>query len=134
MADSKSVTSSGNATSDAATIPTKAVSTIVIIKADNDSTPASGDILQVSLMATAGDPDGASTDEFTTAGAAAVLVRLDTYDEDPSISAPIDIPSACKDIKLYAENEAGANDITVSATMYSILSDETRSETQIEWT
>lgn len=136
MAVTKSISSGGNATSDAAVIPTSAVATSLIVKADNNGTPASGDILEIRLLATVGDPDadGDSTDEYTTPSHGAVLVRLNTNLEDPALSAPLDIPTSVQGIKLYAVSSAASNSITVSAQMNSLLDDGTEEETQIQWT
>lgn len=113
----KSVALGSNATSDAmlatANTPFKAN---VICKADNSSgSPAGGDTVDFYLLGTIGDPDGASTDEYTTTGHGLHLCTLDTNTEDPAISPPIEIPYPLVGLKIYAVNNSGTNAITVSA-------------------
>ena len=67
-------------------------------------------------------------------GHAQPVAILDTNDEDPAISNPIPIPPSLKKIKLYVENGASSNSITVSAQMRETEDDGTKHETQITWT
>lgn len=140
MAASKSVTASGNATSDAFTTNTASSSKLVveryvILKADNDGTPASGDTVDLYLLTEIGDPDADpdSADEFTTAGHGLFLYQLDTNTEDPSISPVVAIPSAVT-AKLYAVNNSSVRAITVSAQMLEVDEDGGQTLTQITWT
>lgn len=136
MADSKSVTSGSNATSDEVSVDADAIMASLVIKADNAGTPASGDTLDVSLLANVGDPDADpdSADEFTSTGHGLHLTRLDTNTDDPAISYNVPLPLPLKGFKLYAENNAASNSITVSAQMASVDINGNRTLTQVAWT
>jgi len=112
-ANSTSVSSSGNATSEEPTLSDTAFMRTVTLKADNDGTPASGDTISFYAMYTNGDPDGASTDEFDTAAHAELLAVLDTNGEDPAIKT-VEL-LVTKGLKLYAVNDSSGRAITVSA-------------------
>jgi len=115
-ASSTSVSSGGTATSDEVNLDATCVAAQVHLKADNGGTPASGDTIDFYVLQTGGDPDGASTDEFDTAGHAVFLGSADTNDEDPAIlTVPLPIPQ--KGGKIYASSNAASNSITVSATI-----------------
>lgn len=137
MADSKSISSGGNATSDTETLNQTINSSKTVIarrlqvKADNDGTPAAGDTATIYPQMTIGDPDGASTNEFDTDDQA-VPVVLDTNENDPSIGS-IDLPIAALELKLYAENDSGGRAITVSGTVLEIDEDGGTNEVQISW-
>lgn len=135
MANSKSVSAGGTATSDALTIPADVVQIAIESKADNDGTPASGDTITMRLLATLGDPDADpdSADEYATSNATSPLCVLDTFGADPSINvAGVSIvPSA---IKLHATNASAGRAITVSAQAYYLKKDGSRSAAQIAWT
>lgn len=140
MAASKSVSSGGNATSDAITVSTAISSKLVVeryvlLKADNGGTPASGDTVDFYLLTEIGDPDADpdSVDEFTTAGHGLFLYQLDTNTEDPAISPVVAIPS-CDSAKIYAVNNAASNSITVSGQMLEVDEDGAGTKTQITWT
>ena len=66
-ATSKSVSSSGNETSDAHTFSSNSVTAMITIKANHGGTPASGDTVDFFLLYTTVDPDAASADEYDTA-------------------------------------------------------------------
>lgn len=117
-ANSASVSAGGNATSEEFNLDASCVAAQVSLKADNSTTPASDDQIDVYLLQTSGDPDGASTDEFDTTGHALFLCRLDTNTEDPAImTVPLPIPQ--KGGKIYATgaDSGNTNAITVSATI-----------------
>jgi len=112
--NSKSVTAAGTATSDAFSFSATAVDAQVTLKADNASTPASGDTIEFYLLATCGDPDGASTDEYPVDSDDGILLAvLDTYANDPAVKT-VGCPVA-KGGKLHARSTASSNAITVSA-------------------
>lgn len=111
--NSVSVSSGGNQTSDELNISDTAFRVQVSCKADNAGTPASGDTVDFYLLQTTGDPDGASTSEYDTTGHALFLCQLDTNTEDPAIKT-VEIPVPQEGIKIYAENNASSNSITVS--------------------
>jgi hypothetical protein len=115
--NSKSVAASGNQTSEEATLDATAIAGLLVMKADNDGTPASGDTIDFYILENAGDPDGAGSDEFVTTGHGRFLGQLDTNGEDPAIIAR-DISVVGKSFKLYVENNSGGRAITVSATLY----------------
>jgi len=117
-ADYKDVTTGGNETSEEINLDATCISARISLKADNQSTPASDDIIYVWLLETSGDPDGASTDEFDTIGHATLLAILNTDTEDPA-GETVQFPVPQKGAKLYAEGvTAGTtNTIRVSATI-----------------
>jgi hypothetical protein len=116
-ANSVSVSASGNQTSDEFNPSTGAIDGRIQLKADNSGTPASGDTIDFYLLEALGDPDGASTDEFVTTGHPLFLGRIDTNTEDPGIIV-VQLPMPFKGAKVYAENNASSNAITVSACAY----------------
>ena len=119
-ANSISVSAGGNATSDTVTINATTIQGSISLKADNNGTAASGDTVDVYILYSNGDPDGASTDEFDSDAAdnePRWLARLDvsTAGKDPDVKTVF--PSlAAKSYKIYAVSNAGTNGITVSAT------------------
>lgn len=113
-ADTKSVSSSGNATSDAVVIADTAIAGSLTIKADHSGSPASGDEILAGILYTTGDPDvdPDSADEYDTPGHALPIV-LDTNTENPAIKT-IPVDTSATGFKLFVEND-GASSITVSA-------------------
>lgn len=116
-ADSKSVAAGGTESSDLISVNQNAVAGLLVVKADNEGTPAAGDTIDVYILENAGDPDGSGSDEFSTPGHARFIGELDTNVEDPAILAR-DIPMSAKSLKLYVESNASSNSITVSACIY----------------
>lgn len=114
-ANSVSLSSSELQTSDTVTFSSDTVWADLILKADNNATPASGDTVTFEVLLSGGDPDGAVTDEFTTAGHS-MSFEVDTNTEDPAI-LHVRIP-APKSMQLNATNNATSNGITVSALVY----------------
>lgn len=115
--DSKAITSGSNATSEEAAISATAFQVELLFKASNGGTPASGDTINFRVLATHGDPDGASTDEFGSIQHAAIVFRGDTNAENPAISNPVRLDYVPTKIKIYAKSNAASNSITVSATI-----------------
>ena len=116
-AASKSVAAAAAETSDAMTLSQTAIERAVTIKADNAGTPASGDTVDIYLLATCGDPDGAGASEYSSnIYDGEFLVRLNTYGsgQDPAV-ATVTISSAVVDAKLLAKSNAASNAIVVSA-------------------
>lgn len=112
--NSKSVSAGGTATSDTFSYSATAVDAMVTLKADNASAPASGDTIELYLLATCGDPDGTATDEYPTDSDEGILLAvLDTYANDPAVKT-VNCPVA-KGGKLHAKSNASSNAITVSA-------------------
>lgn len=112
----KSIPSADSVNSDERAIADEAVRGDLTIKADNDGTPVSGDVIEVRVLFTNGDPDADpdSSDEFDTGSSALVVRELDTNDEDPAIiSIPIRV--SAKAFKVRVTNSASSNAITVSA-------------------
>lgn len=117
-ASSVSVSAGGNQTSDEFNLDDTCVRAQIQCKADNSTTPATDDILYFWLQQTLGDPDGASTDEFSTAIHSTLLCVLDTNDEDPA-QMVVELPIPSKGCKIYVEGAtAGStNAITASCTV-----------------
>ena len=113
--NSVSIASSSNDTSDAVTFTSGTVFQAKIqLKADNDGTPSSGDTVDFYLLESHGDPDGSGTDEYDTAEQGTHLARLDTNEDDPSITT-VWIPGPFYKAKIYAVNNSSGRAITVSA-------------------
>lgn len=113
-----SVSAGGNATSVEFNLDATCVAARISLKADNSTTAATDDQIYFWLLETSGDPDGASTDEFSTVGHATLLAVLDTYVEDPA-EKTVALPLPQKGGKIYAEGATAGttNAITVSATI-----------------
>lgn len=118
-ANSLSVAAAGNGTSDEVNLTANTLKARIQLKADNNGTPADGDVVEFYLLETSGDPDGTGSDEFDTAKHGTPLARLNTFapdGEDPAI-AHVQLPLPQKGLKIYADNKAASNAITVSATI-----------------
>ena len=116
-AASKSVAAAAAEASDAMTLSQTAIERAITIKADNAGTPASGDTVDIYLLGTCGDPDGAGASEYSSnIYDGEFLVRLNTYGsgQDPAV-ATVTISSAVVDAKLLAKSNAASNAIVVSA-------------------
>jgi len=110
----KSVSAGASEASDAMSFSATAFDAMVTLKADNSSTPASGDTVDVYALLSCGDPDGAADDEFPNDDSDGVfLARLDTNADDPAI-ATVALPVS-KAVKIFAKNNASSHAITVSA-------------------
>lgn len=119
-ATSKSVGSSSNETSDAHTFSSNSVTAMITVKADHSGTPASGDTVDFFLLYTTGDPDAASSDEYSSAGHGMHIASLDTNTDDPAIKT-VEIPVSAKGFKVYAKNNDPNATITVSAEVYETI-------------
>lgn len=116
---SKSVSSGGNQTSDAVTFNASDWAAAIQIDADNDSTPATGDTLDVYILWTAGDVDGSAGDDYDTPEHAQHLCNLNTHSgsggADPCRKT-VDLGSIpAKAFKLYAKNNSAGRAITIRA-------------------
>ena len=90
----------------------------ITIKAVNAGTPVEGDTLHVYLQKQA-DPDNDSVLDWDNVGTE--LCVLDTYRGDPA-QATVVIPVSAVYGRIRVDNDAGANNITVSAVIAEILS------------
>lgn len=117
-ANSKSVSSASNETSEVTSFNAAGVEAMLSLKADNDGTAAAGDTIDYFILYTSGDPDGAGSDEYDTVDQATWLAQLDvtTAGKDPALIT-VPISTAAKSFKLYAVNNSAGRAITVSATM-----------------
>lgn len=112
--NSISVSAGSSQTSDIASFSATAFDAMVTLKADNNSTPASGDTVDFHALLSCGDPDGSGSDEYPNSDSDGIfLARLDTNADDPSV-ATVALPVA-KGVKIYAKNNASSNAITISA-------------------
>jgi len=114
--DTTSITSGSNATSDAVTVDATTFQASVTLKADNASTPASGDTIDVWLLGSAGDPDGTGTHEYATTEQGLFIGTLDTNADDAAIRT-FQIPMPLQNLKLYAVSNAASNSITFSGVL-----------------
>jgi len=105
--------------SDAMDVADTTIKALIQMKADQTTgTPASGDYVDMFLLATLGDPDGASSDEYDTADHAIHLARLDVNLDDPAI-ATVDLPMPLLGFKIRAVGAgfASTDVCAVSATV-----------------
>lgn len=115
-ADKKSVAAGGSETSDSVTLKTDTAHAFIRFKADNSDTPASGDDVDFNIQVVE-DIDSDTTDDVDNIGD--FLANLDTNDQDPAVRTyPLFKAIQGKTIQIQAENNAGSNDITVSAYLY----------------
>ena len=117
-ANSKSVSAGGAETSEAWDYDAAGFQAAITIKASNDGSEATGDVIDVYAMRTTGDPDGASTDEFPTPETQHMefLARLDTFDSATGdVVKTVDMPQPYHKGKLRAINLSGGRAITISA-------------------
>lgn len=122
-ANSVSIASLGSNVSDLITLDTTCISASLTIKADNAGTPATGDTVDVYVLLSSGDPDGAAVaDEFASADTvhARFLCQLDTATSDPAIRT-VDYPFVPQAGKLFAVNN-GASSVTFSAVIEEVRS------------
>lgn len=115
-ATSKSVAAGGNAESDAFTVDATCFQAQIEVKADNEGTPAAGDIVAFYLHLTLGDPDGAAASEYGTGTQDVALGSLNTNADDPAVMTKR-LPLPVLGGKVYAVSSASSNAITVSATI-----------------
>ena len=116
----KSISSSSNATSDAHTLSSTAVSAMLTLKADYGASASSSDTIDFYLLFTTGDPDGAGADEYDTTGHGMHVATLSLSTDDPS-QKTVEIPVSAKGFKLYAVNNSSSSTMTVSAEIYQTL-------------
>jgi len=115
-ANTVSVAVAGSAVSDVITLDATAVDAAITIKADNAGIPAAGDTVDVYVLLSAGDPDGAAVaDEYASQDSthAMWLCRLDTNVTDPAIIT-VRYPPVPQAGKIYVVNN-GASSVTVGA-------------------
>lgn len=112
--NSTSVGSGGSSTSDKIDFPDGVVQATAILKADHGGTPGSGDEMEFIFLLSAGDPDGSSTEEFSTQEHS-FAVFADTNLEDPA-RVVVELPMPLTSAKLVANNQAD-NSITVSGSV-----------------
>jgi len=116
-ANNLSIALSSTGTSDAFTFDGTSFLATITLKADNNTTPSSGDTVTFYLLYTNGDPDGTGADEYDTTTQGTLLALLDTNTSDPAQVTVAVNPSA-KGGKIYAVNNSSTHAITVSATLY----------------
>jgi len=115
-ANSVSIVAGGNNSSDLVTLPDDTFEGSITLKADHAGTPVAGDILNVYVRLSSGDPDGAAAaDEFASSDTkhARFIGQLDLFTTDPAI-ATFDYSVFPVAGHVYAVNE-GASSVTFSA-------------------
>jgi hypothetical protein len=109
------VSAGGSQVSDKITLNSDTVNVWIKCKAENGSTPASGDTVDLAAQF-GGDPDADGTEDMDNQGDH--LVNLDTNLNDPAVkSPPIPFAPQNEDMQLEATNNSGQNTITVSAVL-----------------
>lgn len=119
--NTKTVSSSTLAWSDAVAFDATDVAAMLSVKADNQGTPASGDTCAVYIAFTTGDISGSGgSDTYDSDEFAQLLFTLDTYatntpGEDPCQKS-VSIPVSAKGFKVGVScPQAGTRNIVVSA-------------------
>ena len=112
----ESIASGSQATGEIMTIDQTCFQAQVMLKADNDGTPASGDTTDFYLLQSLGDPDGAGAAEYGTTTQDLHLGTLDTNSGDPTILT-VSIPMPLVTAKVHVVNNSSGRAITVSATV-----------------
>ena len=134
MADTKSISAAGTASSDAITLQTDTVYAAIYTKLDVTGTPASGDNIQFRVLHGGGDPDGSGSDEYETSGNSPTRLLLNGFTEDPAIGQPIPLDPTAKNLKLHATSLAASNAIVVSGRLIEIGADGLKTSTLLAWT
>lgn len=122
-ANSVSIGAGATNTSDLITLDPTCIEASVTLKADNSGAPSDGDTVDVYVLLSSGDPDGASiTDEFASADTfhPVFLGQLDTFSSDPALRTAI-YPAVPQAGRLYAINNGG-NSVTYSAVIEELRS------------
>jgi hypothetical protein len=106
--------------SDAFLFSGNAIGGIGTFKADNAGVPASGDTVDVYILGSAGDPDGAGVNELASADATHgnYLTTLDTNVTDPALRTP-SVPAYVEG-KIRAVNN-GASAVTFSGIIKELI-------------
>lgn len=122
---SKTINSSSDVVSDAITLQAGTQRAVVVVAADNQGTPASGDTVEISYEVTVGDVLGDSGDDYTTAKGSKTFQSLgtintygtDSWGEDPGRGAwEIPLVPGAKAVKLVmVAAQAGSRNIVVRA-------------------
>jgi hypothetical protein len=124
-ANTKSITSATQVTSDVMTLDSSCVVLSIQLTADNAGTPAAGDVVIWRIMWSTGDVFANSGDDYDTGEHAAFIALLDTFGtnvpgEDPAVTTVQVTPLATK-FKLAATAPlAATRNITVSARIQEI--------------
>ena len=109
--ETKSVAAGNKANSDQFSVPAEAVNATLHVKAENDSTPAAGDDVEVWLQRL-GYPDG--TGAYDVGEQSHILTVCDT-NEDPTTKQSPSLPLPCSEGRLLFKNRSSGRSITVSA-------------------
>lgn len=111
-----SCATSSNLTSDTITFDVDTVMAQVSVKVDFSATPAAGDVMDIYLKRTSGDPDADpdSADEYDSDLMGLPIMSIDGTVSDPGVMTR-DIPVATVTGKLFFVNQSATNSATVSA-------------------
>lgn len=131
MADTATITTGSNATSNAVTLQSDTVEAFVQFKTANSGTPVSGDVVNFYALDSAGDIDADSTADYSTADHASLLEIQDTHQENPVVGTSIPVPLTTA-VKIYADNEA-ASSVVVSAMLIEVGVDGVKTATRFPW-
>ena len=122
-----SITVSSNTQADSDTITVDATTTAIgmVIHADNQGTPATGDYIDIYLKPSVGDVDGSAGDDFATDEHATFLCRLNTFSTDTPGEDPariyVELPIAMKSFKLsHKGNQTATRNIVLRARMHEV--------------
>lgn len=119
------VSSNTQADSDSMTVDATCVALGLIIHADNQGTPASGDYVDFYLKPGVGSVDGSAGDDWATDEHALYLGRIDTFasntpGEDPA-RLYVELPIGMKNFKLsHLANQAATRNVLLRARMHEV--------------
>lgn len=110
------ISSSSVGTSDALAINAATVEASLALRADNQGTPASGDLMEFYILYSNGDVTGGEgSDTFDTAEQGTLLAVLDTNEDDPAgVTVPLPV-TAAKSFRVYAVNRSSGRTIRAMA-------------------
>lgn len=112
--NTQDVSGGGSQTSDVVSLTDGAIQLAALIKADHQGAPDSGDVIEFVFQYTIGDPDGSSSDEYSTENHS-FSATVSVFDEDPAI-AYIQLPAPIKSLQIIVNN-TGTGTVTASATI-----------------
>lgn len=125
-ASSKSVAFGASEVSDAFSFNAGCWDASIQLSADNDGSPASGDLIEFRILYTNGDVLGNTGDDYDTAEHSSLIAVLDTWasstpGEDPA-RLTIPLPSvAAKGFQIQATNKSTGRAITVRARVVELV-------------
>ena len=115
--DSGTIAAAGSDTSDDIAFSGTVFAASIQLEAQNNGTPAAGDVMDFFIQYTNGDVAGTGSDTYDTPAHDAYLATLDT-NADNNARKTVPVQAASKAFRIRAVNNAASNTITAAATVY----------------